>query len=347
MTIKIGNKKIGEGQPCFIIAEISCNHMQKNDLALKLIEEAKKAGADAVKFQTYTPDTITLDVDNEYFQIKGGTLWDGQTLHTLYKKAYTPWEWFPELKKKAEKEELVFFSSPSDKTSVDFLEKLGVPAYKIGSFEINDIPLLKYTASKKKPIIISTGVSTLDDIKLALETIRKEGNEEIIVLKCTSAYPAPLNEMNLATIKDMQKRFGVIVGLSDHSLTLSVPITAITLGAKVIEKHFILERGHGSEDDEFSLEPHEFKAMVDAVRESEKAIGTVTYELGKKVMEHRVFMRSIFAAENIKKGQKFDKKNIRVVRPGHGIHPKYYEELIGKVAKRDIKKGTPLIEKDL
>ena len=340
MTITIGSKRIGEGKPVFIIAEISCNHLQKKDLALKMIGEAKVAGADAVKFQTYTPDTITLDVDNEHFRIKG-TLWNGRTLHDLYKEAYTPWDWFPELQDRAKKEGLEFFSSPFDETAVDFLEKLDVPAYKIASFEINHIPLIKYTARLKKPILVSTGVATLSDIELAVQTIRGQKNEQIILLKCTSAYPAPLNEMNLLTIPDIAKRFGVVAGLSDHSMNPNVAVAAVAVGAKVVEKHFILDRKLGGPDVEFSLEPAEFKSMVTAIRETEEALGKVTYELGEKTKKHLFAMRSIFVAKDMKKGDKFTTENIRVVRPGNGLHPRHYEEMLGKVAK-GFEKGTPL-----
>lgn len=339
--IKIGNGFIGEGEPTFIVAEISCNHLQKKEYALKLIEEAKNAGADAVKFQTYTPDTITLDIDNKYFRIQG-TLWDGKTLYELYKEAYTPWEWFSELKDKAADEGILFFSTPFDESSVDFLEELEVPVYKVASFEINHIPMIKKIAALKKPIILSTGIATIADIELALQTIRSEGNEKIALLKCTSAYPAPLNEMNLATISDMEKRFNCVVGLSDHSVNSSVPIAAVALGAKLIEKHLMFKRGQGSLDDAFSLEPKEFRAMVDAVRDAEQSIGKITYDLGKKVLEHKFSMRSVFVTKDIKKGEVFTRENIRIIRPGHGLHPKYYETIIGKIANKDIKKGTPL-----
>lgn len=339
--IKIGNRMVGEGEPCFIVAEISANHLQKKEYALRLIEEAKNAEVDAVKFQTYTPDTITLDAKNEYFEIKG-TIWEGKTLHDLYKEAYTPWDWFPELKDKADDEGLVFLSTPFDNSSVDLLEKLKVPAYKIASFEINDIPLLKYVASKKKPVIFSTGVADMNDIELALDTIRKEGNEDIAILKCTSAYPAPLNEMNLRTIQDMKEKFGAVVGLSDHSSGIIVPVTAVSLGASIIEKHIALDRKMGGPDASFSLEPKELKEMVRAVRDAEEALGEVKYGLTEKAKEHRIFMRSIFVSEDVKKGENFTERNIRVVRPGNGLHPKHYEELLGKKAKKDIRKGTPM-----
>jgi len=340
-AISIGGRKVGDGQPCLIIAEISCNHLQKKEYALKLIEEAKGAGADAVKFQTYTPDTMTMDSDNEYFRIKG-TIWEGRTLYDLYKEAYTPWDWFPELKDRAKQEGLVFFSTPFDETAVDFLEKLGVPAYKIASFEINHIPLLKYVASKGKPVIFSTGVATLGDIELALNTIRAQKNEQAIMLKCTSAYPAPLNEVNLRTMVDMRQRFDTLVGLSDHSMSTIVPADAVALGACVVEKHFILRRSDGGPDAEFSLEPKEFREMAKAIRDTEQALGKVSYESSSKVSEHKPIMRSIFVVKDIRKGERFTKENIRVIRPGYGMHPKHYEEVLGKTAKKDIKRGTPL-----
>jgi pseudaminic acid synthase len=344
--IKIGNRMIGEGEPVLIVAEISCNHLQKKEVALELIEEAKEAGADAVKFQTYTPDTITLDCDNEYFKIKG-TVWEGKTLYELYQEAYTPWEWFPDLKKKAEEEGLIFFSSPFDETAVDFLEELGVPAYKIASFEINHIPMIRKIAKTGKPIIFSTGLAKTDDIDLALETIRSEGNNQIAVLKCTSAYPTPLSEMNLETIHKIEKKFKVIAGLSDHSLGVTVPAASVALGAKIIEKHFIMDRKAGGPDAGFSLEPAEFKKMVYAVREVEQAIGTISFELTAKAKEHRFFMRSIFVVKDMRKGEEFTKDNIRVIRPDSGVHPKHYEEILGKKAKQDIKRGTPLREEDI
>jgi pseudaminic acid synthase len=340
-TVSIGSRKVGDGQPCLIIAEISCNHLQKKEYALKLIEEAKVAGADAVKFQTYTPDTMTMDSDNEYFRIKG-TIWEGRTLYDLYKEAYTPWEWFPELKDKAKQEGLVFFSTPFDETAVDFLEKLEVPAYKIASFEINHIPLIKYVASKGKPVIFSTGVATLGDIELALGTIKAQKNEQTIMLKCTSAYPAPLEEVNLRTMVDMRQKFDTLVGLSDHTMSKIVPADAVALGACAVEKHFILRRSDGGPDAEFSLEPKEFKEMARAIRDTEQALGKVSYESSSKVNEHKPLMRSIFVVRDIRKGEKFTKANIRVIRPGYGLQPKHYEEVLGKTAKVDIKRGTPL-----
>jgi pseudaminic acid synthase len=340
-NVKIEGRAVGPGEPCFVIAEISCNHLQKKGYALKLIEEAKAVGADAVKFQTYTADTTTIDSDKEHFKLKG-TIWEGKTLYELYLEAYTPWEWFPELKDKATEEGLVFFSTPSDTTSVDFLEELKVPLYKIASFEINHVPLLKYVASKKKPVIISTGVATLSDVELALKTIRDQGNDQIMLMKCTSAYPAPLDEIHLKTIPNMAEAFGVPVGLSDHTLSTAIPAAAVALGACAVEKHLILRRSDGGHDAKFSLEPSEFKGMVNSIRESEKALGKVTYEQSERVKEHRFIMRSIFAAKDIKKGEVLTVENIKVVRPAYGLHPKYYEVMVKKKATRDIEKGTPL-----
>jgi len=340
--IKIGNKKIGKRHPVFIVAEISANHLQKFDYAIELIKVARKAGADAVKFQTYTPDTLTIDCDNKYFQIKQGTIWDGKTLYQLYKEAYTPWEWLPKLKKIAEKEGLIFFSSVFDKTSVDFLEKITPPAYKIASFEITDIPLIEYVARKKKPIIISTGIATLFDIKEAVNTCKKVGNNQIILLKCTSVYPAPLEEVNLRTIPNLKETFKTVVGLSDHTLGISIPIAAVALGAKIIEKHLTLDRSLGGPDAAFSLEPEEFKEMVNEIRNVENALGKISYQLGKKIKKNREFRRSLFIIKDIKRGERFTETNIRSIRPGYGLSPKYFKKVLDKEAKRDIEKGTPL-----
>ena len=326
----------------FIIAELSANHNQKFELAVESIKAAKDCGVDAVKLQTYTADTITIDCYNEYFQIKQGTIWDGKILYELYKEAYTPWEWQPKLKKLAEELGMICFSSPFDKTAVDFLESMKVPAYKIASFEITDIPLIEYVASKGKPVIISTGIANLDDIQLAIDACRKMGNEKIALLKCTSAYPTPLEEVNLLTIPDMKEKFKTLVGLSDHTMGISVPVAAVSLGARIIEKHFILDRKLGGPDAAFSLEPAEFKQMVESVREVEKALGKVSYELSKKVERNREFSRSLFAVKEIKKGEILSDENVRSIRPGFGLHPKFLNEVIGKKAKGDIKKGTPL-----
>jgi len=342
MTFRLADRKIGDGSPVFIIAELSANHLQKFDLAVETIKAMKEAGADAVKLQTYTPDTITIDSDNDYFQIKQGTLWDGTTLYKLYQEAYTPWEWQPKLKKIAEDLGLICFSSPFDKTAVDFLEGMDVPAYKVASFEITDIPLIEYIASKGKPVIISTGIAELSDIREAVDACRQMGNNQIALLKCTSAYPAPLEEVNLKTIPHLEETFQTVVGLSDHTLGISVPVAAVALGAKIIEKHFILNRKLGGPDAAFSLEPAEFKAMVTAVREVEKALGEVSYELTEKMKRSREFSRSLFAIKDIKAGEILTEENIRSIRPGFGLHPRHLKEIIGKKAKTFIRKGTPL-----
>ncbi|OXT08749.1 pseudaminic acid synthase [Thermoanaerobacterium thermosaccharolyticum] len=339
---EIKNKKVGCIDPVFIIAELSANHNQNFDNAVKLIKEAKKAGADAVKLQTYTPDTITINCNNEFFQIKQGTIWDGRILYDLYKEAYTPWEWQPKLKEIAENEGLICFSSPFDKTAVDFLEKMNVPAYKIASFEITDIPLIEYIASKGKPVIISTGIATLGDIEEAINACIRMNNKQIALLKCTSEYPSPLNEVNLKTIPNMIETFKTIVGLSDHTLGISVPVAAVALGAKIIEKHFTLSRSMGGPDAAFSLEPEEFSQMVRSVREVEKALGDVSYELSAKTMKSREFSRSLFVVKDVKEGEIFTEENVRSIRPGFGLHPKYYKYILGKKAAKDIDKGTPL-----
>lgn len=341
MGFKIGEKEIGENKPTFIIAELSANHMNDFDIAVKTIEAMAEAGADAVKFQTFTPDTITIDCDNEYFQIKQGTVWDGQVLHELYEDAYMPWDWQPKLKKVAEDLGLIVFSSPFDKTSVDFLEDMDVPAYKIASFEITDIPLIEYVASKGKPIIISTGIASLDDIELAVKTCLDAGNDEIALLKCTSSYPAPLDEINLNTIPDIQDKFDVIVGLSDHTLGGEVSTAAVAVGADIIEKHFILDRNMGGPDCEFSMEPDEFKQMVDSIRNVEKALGTVSYDLSDKMKANREFSRSLFVVTDMKKGDIISEDNVRSIRPGFGLHPKYLKEILGKKVNKDLKKGIP------
>lgn len=340
--IKIEHKLIGESNPVFVVAELSGNHLQNFELAVETIKAMKESGADAVKLQTYTSDTITIDSNNEYFKIKQGTLWDGKTLYQLYKEAYTPWEWQPKLKEIAENEGLICFSSAFDKTAVDFLEEMNVPAYKIASFEITDIPLIEYIASKGKPIIISTGIATLSDIEEAVNACKKMGNDQIAILKCTSAYPAPLNEVNLRTIPNIVDAFRVVVGISDHTLGISVPIAAVALGAKILEKHFILDRKLGGPDSSFSLEPTEFKAMVSAVREVETALGKVSYELTEKMKKSREFSRSLFVIKDMKEGEEFTEENIRSIRPGYGLPPKYLKDVLGRRAARDIQRGTPL-----
>jgi pseudaminic acid synthase len=341
-SIEVSTRKIGDNHPVFIIAELSANHRQKFELAVETIKAMKESGADAVKLQTYTPDTITIDSDNDYFQIKQGTLWDGKTLYQLYQEAYTPWEWQPKLKEIAEDLGLICFSSPFDKTAVDFLEEMNVPAYKVASFEITDIPLIEYIASKGKPVIISTGIAELSDIAMAVDACKRMGNEQIALLKCTSAYPAPLEDVNLKTIPDLAETFKTVVGLSDHTLSISVPVAAVALSAKIIEKHFILDRKLGGPDAAFSLGPEEFKAMVTAVREVEKALGKVSYDLTDKVKKNREFSRSLFVVNDIKAGELFTEDNVRSIRPGFGLHPRHLKDILGKRSSKDIGRGTPL-----
>ena len=324
----------------FIVAELSANHNGSKDVALKTIRAAKRAGADAVKFQTYTADTITLDCQNEDFKIKQGTLWDGRYLYDLYQEAYTPWEWHEELFRVAKEEGLICFSSPFDKTAVDFLESLGNPIYKIASFEITDIPLIEYAAKKMKPMVMSTGIATEEDIQLAVDTCRSAGNNDITLLKCTSSYPAPIEEANLCMIADLANRFKVKVGLSYHTLGSIAGITAVSLGACMIEKHFILDRSIGGPDAFFSMNELEFSQMVKDIRTVESAIGQVNYEPTDKMKAGRAFSRSLYVAENMKKGEVITEINVRSVRPGYGLHPKYLPEILGKKVNRDIEKGT-------
>jgi len=336
--MKIEKTLIGDDAAVFIIAELSANHNGSIDTALETIRAAKRTGADAIKFQTYTADTITLDSDKEDFLIKG-TIWNGRRLFDLYKEAYTPWEWHKALFDCAKEEGLVCFSSPFDKSSVDFLEKLNVPAYKIASPEITDIPLIEYTASKGKPMILSTGIAGLEDIELALDACRRMGNNQIGLLKCTSSYPAPVEEANMVMIPEFKEHFGVIPGLSDHTMGSTVPIVATTLGAKIIEKHFILDHSIGGPDASFSMDEAEFTAMVKAVREAEKAVGKVTYELTEKQIKGRDFSRSLYVVKDIKKGEVITEENVRSIRPGFGLHPKYLPEVLGKKAISDLEKG--------
>lgn len=340
--IKIGNRSINETAPVFIIAEMSANHLMDYRRAVEIMAAAKEAGADAIKIQTYTPDTITLDCDDSCFQITQGTIWDGTTLHKLYETAYTPWEWQPRLKQEAEAMGLVFFSSPFDLTSVDFLEDMDVPAYKVASFEINDIPFIRKIAATGKPIIMSTGIAYMADIELALRTCREEGNENVILLKCTSAYPAPYEDINLKTIPNMKETFDCLVGLSDHTMGSAVAGAGVALGAKVVEKHLTLSRKDGGADAAFSMEPGEFKEMADNIRLIEKALGKVTYDLTPKQTKSREHSRSLFVAADMKKGEAFTPQNLRSVRPSCGLHTIHYEELLGKKAARDIRMGTPM-----
>lgn len=342
MDISISGRVIGEHQPVFIIAELSANHNQKFDLAVETIKAAKGAGADAIKIQTYTPDTMTINCDNEYFQINQGTIWDGKTLYQLYQEAYTPWEWQPKLKEVAEDLGIVLFSTPFERTSVDFLEEMNVPAYKVASFEITDIPLIEYIASKQKPVILSTGIATLCDIEEAVGACKRMGNTEIILLKCTSSYPAPLNEVNLLTVPNLAQLFKTPVGISDHTVGTAVPIAAVALGARVVEKHFIMDRRIGGPDAAFSSEPEEFAAMVRSIREVEAALGDVSYALTEKVRRSREFSRSLFVVEDIKAGELFTENNVKSIRPGFGLHPKYLGEILLRKARRAIKRGVPL-----
>lgn len=340
--IRIGERVISESSPAFIIAEMSANHLMDFDRAAAIMKAAKEAGADAIKIQTYTPDTITLDCDDPCFQITQGTLWDGTTLHKLYQTAYTPWDWQPRLQKIAGDLGLLFFSSPFDLGSVDFLEEMDVPVYKVASFEINDIPFIKKIARTGKPIIMSTGIAYLADIELALQTCREAGNDQVILLKCTSAYPAPYEEINLKTISSMKEVFDCLVGLSDHTMGCAVAGAGVALGARVVEKHLTLRRSDGGPDAAFSMEPEEFKNMVEQIRTIEKAVGSVTYDLTQKQKNSREHSRSLFVAKDMKAGEVFTPDNLKSVRPSCGLHTKYYEELLGKRIASDAKLGTPM-----
>ncbi len=337
--MKIGNFIIDQDSPVFIIAELSANHNGSLLTAIETVKAAKRAGANCIKLQTFTPDTITLDSKMEDFRIDQGTLWDGKYLYDLYKEGYTPWEWHAELFKTAREEGLICFSSPFDPTAVDLLESLNTPAYKIASFEITDIPLIEYVASKGKPVIISTGIAGQEDIELALDACHRMGNNDIALLKCTSSYPAPINEANMVMVKDLADRYNVISGLSDHTMGSTVPIVATSLGAKIIEKHFILNKSIGGPDASFSMDETEFSEMVKAVREAEKAIGKVDYSLTEKQKKGKDFSRSLYVVEDIKADEVITEKNVRSIRPGFGLHPKYLKELIGKKAKHDLIKG--------
>lgn len=323
----------------FIIAELSANHGGKLEIALETVRAAKRSGADAIKLQTYTPDTITLDSDKSDFIIKGGTIWDNKKLYDLYNEAYLPWEWHKNIFDLAQEEGLVCFSSPFDKTAVDFLEDLDCPIYKIASFEITDIPLIEYVAKKMKPVIISTGIAEYEDIKLAVETCRKVGNDDITLLKCTSSYPAPVEEANLIMMREFANDFGVKVGLSDHTLGNIVPIVSVAMGATVIEKHFILDRSLGGPDASFSLDENEFADMVSAVRLAEVSIGVKNYKLTPKQVSGKSFSRSLYVSQDMNLGDVISENNVRSVRPGFGLHPKYYQEILGKKVNRDLKYG--------
>ncbi|PQJ77760.1 pseudaminic acid synthase [Polaribacter porphyrae] len=329
----------------FIIAELSANHNGDLKVALETVRAAKRSGADAIKLQTYTAETLTIDCKNDYFKINHGTAWDGEYLYDLYKRAFTPWEWHKEIFKVAKEEGLVCFSSPFDTTAVDFLEELETPIYKIASFEIQDIPLIEYAASKGKPMIISTGIAEIDDIELAIETCKNLDNNDITILKCTSAYPADPADANLLTIPDLKKRFGVKVGLSDHTMGIEGPVVATCLGSSVIEKHFILNKEVGGADAHFSLDEKEFTEMVKAVRKAELMMGNVNYAMTEKKKKSRQFSRSLFIVKDVKAGDKITLENVRSIRPGYGMHPKFLNNLLGKVFQRDFPKGTPMSDK--
>jgi pseudaminic acid synthase len=341
-SIRIATREVGLGRPVYIIAEISANHNQSYDQAVRIIHAAKQSGADAVKLQTYTADTITIASSRKEFRIGGGTLWDGRNLHDLYGEAWTPWEWQPGLKKVAEDLGMDLFSSAFDSSAVDFLENMGVPAHKVASFELVDLPLIRRMARTGKPLIMSTGMASVEEIEEALQSARQEGATQIALLKCTSAYPAPAEEMNLRTIPEMARRFGVPVGLSDHTMGIAAPVAAVALGACIIEKHLTLSRATPGPDSAFSLEPHEFKAMVEAVRATEQALGESHFGVSEKEEASKVFRRSLFVVEDVKRGEMFTEANVRSIRPGHGLHTRHLGEVLGKRAMRDIDRGTPL-----
>lgn len=339
-TVQIKNRIIGDGHPTYIIAEMSANHAGSIERAKEIIRAAKDAGADCIKIQTYTPDTLTIDCHNEYFQVKNGT-WEGENLYSLYGKAYTPWEWQKELKEEADRIGIDFFSTPFDKSAVDFLEEIGSEFYKIASFEMIDLPLIEYVATKGKPIIMSTGMASLEEIKEAVDTVKNAGNNQLVLLKCSSAYPAISDDMHLATIRDMKERFALPIGLSDHSMGSLGATVAVSLGANVIEKHFCLSREIDNPDASFSMTPEEFKQMVQDVRNAEKALGVPTYGVSKQEESSMVFRRSIFVTKDVNKGDVFTEENTRIIRPGYGIKPKYFKDILGTVAAEDVKRGTP------
>jgi len=340
--IEIHGRRIETGYPVYVIAEMSGNHGQSFAHAVKIIEAAKQSGADAVKLQTYTPDTLTIDSDMEYFHVNGGTLWDGRHLYDLYSEAHTPWEWQPKLKKIADGLGLDLFSTPFDHTAVDFLEEMEVPAYKIASFEVVDLPLIRRIARTGKTVIMSTGMATLTEIDEAVRVFQEAGGEQLSLLKCTSAYPALPEDMNLQTIPHLAEAFNLPVGISDHTLGIAVPVAAVALGACIVEKHFTLSRDTPGPDSKFSLEPREFKEMVEAIRTTEKALGRVHYGVSQNEAKSRVFRRSLFIVADIRAGEIFTTNNIRSIRPGHGLHTRHLEEILGRPASRDIQRGTPL-----
>lgn len=341
-TFCIGNKKIGPQEPAFLIAEMSANHLQDYGRAVEILHAAKEAGADAIKLQTYTPDTITLDCDRPCFQITGGTIWDGTTLYQLYREAYTPWDWQPRLMEEAEKAGLLCFSSPFDFTAVDFMAQMQMPAVKIASYEITDIPLIRRAARLHRPMIFATGVARLSDIELALQACAEEGNEDIMLLKCVSSYPTPYEDANLRTIPVLADRFDCLTGLSDHTMGGTVAVGAVALGAKMVEKHLTLRRADGGPDGAFSMEPEEFADMARQIRTLEKALGSPDYALTEKQEIEREGARSLFAVQDIRAGEALTSENVRSIRPGQGLHPRHYEEILGRTAAVFIQKGTPL-----
>lgn len=338
----ISGRPIGSRQPTYVIAELSANHRQHYNQATNLIRSAKEAGADAVKLQTYTADTMTLSSKFDHFRLSGGTIWDGRTLYDLYGEAYTPWDWHPKLKAVADEVGITLFSTPFDATAVEFLEEMDVPAYKIASFELVDLPLLRKVAGTGKPIIMSTGMATLAEIDEAVRTVREAGAQELALLRTNSAYPAPVAEMDLRTIPHLAEAFGLPVGLSDHTLDIAVPGAAVALGASIIEKHLTLSRDTGGPDSAFSLEPAEFRAMVDAVRTTEQALGRIRYGPTEREQASLPFRRSLFVVKDIQAGEEFTEANVRSIRPAHGLHPRYLPTVIGKRATRDLSTGTPL-----
>ena len=341
-AIQISGRAVGSGHETYVIAEVSANHNQDFAHAVRIVEAAKQAGADAVKLQTYTPDTITIQSKQEYFRIGGGTLWDGRTLYELYREAWTPWEWQPKLKKVANDLGMDLFSSAFDSTAVDFIEEMGVPAHKLASFELVDIQLIRKMAETGKPLIMSTGMASLEEIEEAVQVARQAGAREIVLLKCTSAYPSPPEEMNLRTIPELARRFDVLVGLSDHTMGLAVPVAAVAFGACIIEKHLTLSRSTPGPDSAFSLEPEEFKAMVDGVRAAERALGEIHFGCSAKEKANRSLRRSLFVVQHMKRGEAFTPVNVRSIRPGNGLHTRHLNEVLGKRAARDIERGTPL-----
>lgn len=340
--IQINKRKIGPGYPAYVIAEMSCNHGGDYQQAVSLVHEAKKAGADAIKVQTYTPDTMTLSAPQDWFKIQSGTLWDGRTLHQLYQEAHTPWDWQPNLQKVAQEVGIDFFSSPFDDSAVDFLEKLNLPAYKVASFELVDIPLIQRIAQTGKPMILSTGLASRTEILEAVQAARQAGATQIALLKCTSEYPAQPADMNLSAIPYWQRVLGVPVGLSDHSQGIEIASAAVAMGACIVEKHLILSRSQGGPDAPFSLEPSEFQAMVQTIRKVEQAVGSPHHQISRAEEKNRCFRRSLFVVSDVKQGESFTKRNVRSIRPANGLAPKYFPVVLGKKAARDITRGTPL-----